>query len=268
MKNISKKIVLKNIGSIELLEASFSKHSFKKHFHEEFCFGIISSGQLDFNYRGKKLSASKGLINLCNPGEVHDGFTSNGWSYKMFYVDVKLMAQISSNISGKINDIPFFKEGVLFDNELSKRLNNLHDLLFDENVFTIEKEELFLETVSVFVKKYADSYIPIETLFENKSRIKNCIEYINDNLEYDLNLSTLADIVNLSLYYFIRVFKNEVGLTPKEYIIQQRIKRAKSLILSKEETLSHIALKCGFYDQSHMLKYFKSYTGILPTSYH
>jgi len=266
LKNISKKITLNNIGSIELLDASYLKQSFKKHFHEEFCFGVISSGQLDFNYRGQKVSATKGLINLCNPGEVHDGFTTSGWSYKMFYVDAKLMAQISSNISGKQNDIPFFKEGIIYDEKLSNELNNLHDLLFDEKTFLIEKEELFLKTVSIFIKKHADSFISIEKLSENKSRIKNVIEYINDNLEYELSLSTLANLASFSLYYFIRVFKKEIGLTPKEYILQQRVKKAKLLILEKQP-LSHVALSCGFYDQSHMLKYFKLYTGLMPTSY-
>ncbi len=105
----SKTIILKDIGFVELLQASFTKQSFNKHFHEEFCFGVVESGQLDFNYRGKKVSANKGIINLCNPGEIHDGFTKDGWSYKMFYVDTKLMKELSSSISGKTNDIPFLQ---------------------------------------------------------------------------------------------------------------------------------------------------------------
>jgi len=78
----SKTLKLKDIGTVQLLDASFKNHSFKKHFHEDFCFGVIQSGRLDFNYRGEKVSANKGVINLCNPGEIHDGFTINGWAYK------------------------------------------------------------------------------------------------------------------------------------------------------------------------------------------
>lgn len=262
----NKRIVLKNIGTIELLDATFTKQNFKRHFHEEFCFGVISSGQLDFNYRGKKLSASKGIINLCNPGEVHDGFTKEGWSYKMFYVNPKLMAEISSGIEGTINDIPFFKEGIIKDDLLSENIYKLHNILFCENSLLIEKEQMFIEIVSMFIKKHADSFIPFEKLYSSSDNIKKSIEYINDNLEYDLSLSTLASISNFSLYYFIRVFKKEIGLTPKEYILQEKIKKAKSLIL-RNITLSEVALKCGFYDQSHMLKYFKSYTGFNPSIY-
>lgn len=264
LNNYMKKITLKNIGTIELLKASCTKQHFKKHFHEGFCFGVISSGQLDFFYRGKKESAQKGLINLCNPGEIHDGFTSKGWSYKMFYVDAKLMAELSSNISGKINDIPFFKEGVINDSTLAKKLNSLHDLLLDKNSFIIEKEEYFIKVLSSFIKIHADSFIKVERLNSAREEIKKSIEYINDNLEYDLTVSNLSEVANLSLYYYIRVFKKEIGLTPKEYIIQQRIKKAKELIL-KNKPLSYCAIKSGFFDQSHMLKYFKLYTGLNPS---
>ncbi|WP_108063788.1 AraC family transcriptional regulator [Poseidonibacter lekithochrous] len=261
-----KRIKLDNIGSIELLNASFEKHSFKKHFHEEFCFGVVSSGQLDFNYRGQKVSAKRGLINLCNPGEIHDGFSSKGWAYKMFYVNPKLMAHLSSIISGRINDIPFFKEGVIYDDDLALKLNNLNDIMFNEESFTIEKEELFIEVASLFIKKHADSFIPYEKLTSSKELIIKSIEYINDNLQYDITVSNLSEMANLSLYYYIRVFKKEVGLTPKDYLIQQRIKKAKELILEKYP-LSHVALMSGFYDQSHMLKYFKSYVGLNPSNF-
>lgn len=262
----SKILKLKNIGTIQLLEASFLNHSFNKHFHEEFCFGVIQSGKLDFNYRGKKISANKGLINLCNPGEVHDGFSKNGWAYKMFYVDTKLMSELSSSISGKRNDIPFFKDGVIEDEDLAKKIEELHILMFDEYAFTIEKEEMFLKVVIEFIKKYADSFIPIEKLYKSKDVISKSIEFINDNLSENITVSKLSQEANLSLYYFIRVFKEEIGLTPKEYIIQQRVRKVKELIL-KKQPLSQIVYECGFYDQSHMIKYFKAYTGINPSFY-
>ena len=262
----SKTIKLKNIGFVELLHASFSKHSFNRHFHEEFCFGVIEAGRLDFNYRGKMVAAHKGFINLCNPGEIHDGFTKDGWAYRMFYIDTSLMKEISSNISGKQNDIPFFKEGIIEDKMLAFELLSLHKIMIDEDIFTIEKEEKFLSVVSFFIKKHSDSFVQICPVSSSKPEIKKSLEYINDNLSRDILVSDLSKMANLSLYYFIRIFKKEVGLTPKEYLIQQRIKKAKALI-PLQIPLSHIALKCGFYDQSHMIKYFKVYTGRNPSSY-
>jgi len=266
----SKMVKLKNIGFVELLQASFTKQSFNKHFHEEFCFGVVESGQLDFNYRGSKVTANKGIINLCNPGEVHDGFTKTGWSYRMFYVDPLLMKEISSEISGKHNDIPFFKEGVIEDKIMSQQLLSLHKLMSDEQVFTIEKEELFLSIVAEFIKKHADSFIPIAAVVSSKPIIKNIINFINDNLSAELLVSELSEQAGFSLFHFIRAFKKEVGLTPKDYIIQQRINKATALIKNQKQIqlpLNQIALECGFYDQSHMNKYFKLYKGLKPSIY-
>lgn len=264
----SKIIQLKKIGFVELLHASFTKQSFNKHFHEEFCFGVVESGQLDFNYRGKKVTATQGIINLCNPGEVHDGYTKAGWAYRMFYVDPLVMKELSSEMSGQHNDIPFFKEGIIEDKVLSNKLLSLHRVMADEHVFTIEKEELFLSVIAEFIKKHADSFIPIESISAAKPKIQKIVAYINDNISKELLVSELSEQAGFSLYYFIRCFKKELGLTPKEYLIQQRIKKATLLIQNKNQlALNQIALECGFYDQSHMNKYFKAYKGLTPSVY-
>jgi len=264
----NKTVNLKGIGSVDLLEASFTKQSFNKHFHEDFCFGVVESGQLDFNYRGEKVSANKGLINLCNPGEVHDGFTKSGWAYRMFYISPQLMKELSCDLSGKNNDIPFFQEGVIEDKLLSQKLISLHKLMVDDQVFMIEKEELFLKTVTSFIKQHADSFISIESLKASKPAIESVICYINDNLSKELLVSEISELAGFSLFYFIRLFKREVGLTPKEYIIQQRINKATALIQKCNHLpLNQIALECGFYDQSHMNKYFKLFKGLAPSNY-
>ena len=172
--HLSKTIKLKDIGFVELLSASFVKQSFNKHFHEEFCFGVVEWGQLDFNYRGKKVHAYKGMINLCNPGEIHDGFTKKGWAYKMFYVDAKLMKSISSEISGKNNDIPFFKEGVIEDQILGKQLIDLHELMCDERVFLIEKDKE-VKDIKILLKglKLVNDYLDKTILKPNNINFPN-----------------------------------------------------------------------------------------------
>lgn len=264
----TKVIKLKNIGSVEVLHAAYTKQNFRKHFHEEFCFGVIESGQLDFNYRGEKVSANKGIINLCNPGEVHDGFTENGWSYRMFYVAPLLMKELSSDLSARPNDIPFFKKGVIKDDFLSDQLLSLHKIMANEEAFAIEKEELFLKTVAMFIKKHADGFIPIADFISDKPMVRRVTDYINDNLSREILVSDLSDLAGFSLFHFIRSFKKEVGLTPKEYVIQQRINKATELIQNHNQLpLNQVALECGFYDQSHMNKYFKCYKGLTPKSY-
>jgi AraC-like ligand binding domain len=62
-----------DLGNLEVLQASYTKHSFARHTHEEFMIGVIEGGGCEFCYRGDTHIALAGSIVLVNPGEAHDG---------------------------------------------------------------------------------------------------------------------------------------------------------------------------------------------------
>ena len=76
----------------------------------------------------------------------------------------------------------------------------------------------------------------------------------------------MAQNAFISKYHFIRSFKSEVGLTPHQFQVQNRIRKAQSLI-SEAETITEVALKTGFYDQSHFIRQFEKYVGLTPSAY-
>ena len=67
-------------------------------------------------------------------------------------------------------------------------------------------------------------------------------------------------------YHFIRSFKAEVGLTPHQFQIQNRIRKAQRLI-HETNTITEVALTTGFCDQSHFIKQFEKYVGLPPLTY-
>ncbi len=97
------------------------------------------------------------------------------------------------------------------------------------------------------------------------SRLKRVLEYIHDNLEQNLSLVDLATLANLSPSRFTRVFRQETGLSPHQYLIQARIERAKHLLRSGSEvSIGRIAHQVGFADQSHFTRHFKRIVGVTP----
>jgi AraC family transcriptional regulator len=88
--------------------------------------------------------------------------------------------------------------------------------------------------------------------------------YINDYLERQFSVDELAGIAQLSPYHFSRAFKKSVGISPHQYVIQQRVERAKQLLLQGKMSLSEIAIACGFSHQSHLNRHFKRLTGVTP----
>jgi AraC family transcriptional regulator len=91
------------------------------------------------------------------------------------------------------------------------------------------------------------------------------IEYINAYLDRSISLNDLAQIAGMSQFYFCRLFKQTTGITPHQYIIQQRIERAKQLLIHSSLEVAEIASACGFANQSHLTRYFKRITTVTPT---
>ncbi len=103
--------------------------------------------------------------------------------------------------------------------------------------------------------------------------LKNHNPYIHDLKkqlelypECKLTVDEMAQNAFISKYHFIRSFKAEVGLTPHQFQIQNRIRKAQRLI-HKAETITEVALTTGFCDQSHFIKQFEKYVGLPPLTY-
>ena len=88
-------------------------------------------------------------------------------------------------------------------------------------------------------------------------QIKQLRAHIAENLASPITLEDLAAMCRLSVSHFSRAFKTSFGEPPHSYIMRQRIEEAKRLMLEREESLSQIALACGFADQSHFCRSFR-----------
>ena len=112
-----------------------------------------------------------------------------------------------------------------------------------------------------------------ETSDPSNWQLKNHTPYIHDLKkqlelypECKLTVEKMAQNVFLSKYHFIRSFKAEVGLTPHQFQIQNRIRKAQRLI-HETDTITEVALTTGFCDQSHFIKQFEKYVGLPPLTY-
>ena len=98
-------------------------------------------------------------------------------------------------------------------------------------------------------------------------QLKSAIDYIRSHLDAQLSLENIAAELNLSHYYFCALFKQSMGISPWQYVIRQRVERAKELLKNRELSISEVAFSCGFSSQSHLNKHFRSATGIAPGTY-
>ena len=101
----------------------------------------------------------------------------------------------------------------------------------------------------------------------SKFKLQQITEYINEHLHEEVKLIELAAIVQISPYHFLRLFKQSTGITPHQYILQRRIDKAKYLLRQSELSITDIALRVGFCDQSHFTRCFKRLVGMTPKQF-
>ncbi len=98
-------------------------------------------------------------------------------------------------------------------------------------------------------------------------QLRQVLDYINEHLDRDINLSDLAELLGISQFHFSHLFKQSLGKSPYQYLLQQRIERAKQLLKQTNRSIMDIALECGFSSHSHLSKQFRQLTGITPKAY-
>ena len=89
-------------------------------------------------------------------------------------------------------------------------------------------------------------------------------DYIHAHLDQNIALADLARVAHLSEFHFARLFKQTTGLPPHQFVIHQRVERAKRLIAAGQLSLAQIAIDVGFSDQSQLNRHFKRLVGVTP----
>lgn len=89
-------------------------------------------------------------------------------------------------------------------------------------------------------------------------------DYVAEHLHERIALDDLAASVALSRFHFARRFRQSMGTSPHEFVLGQRVERARTLLSRTDDRIHDIAFSCGFADQSHLTRVFKKRVGVTP----
>ncbi|HBI93870.1 MAG TPA: hypothetical protein DDY58_16390 [Terrisporobacter glycolicus] len=96
--------------------------------------------------------------------------------------------------------------------------------------------------------------------------ITKSIGYINNNINKKLTIDEICQYIHLSKFYFLRIFKKEVGVTPYRYILDCKVEGVKNDLYIGID-INTLVDKYGFYDLSHLNKSFIKIYKITPLEY-
>ncbi len=249
IKNILKQTIFEDVRN--------TNQTFTKHFHDTYTIGITSKGKFKSHHLNKSYLSYEKSTKVINPYEVHGG-ESNSWDYLNFYPNIVILSDIYEQIFFE-RKIPIFEKHIIEDIKLYEKFYKFFYLsYFTKNYMQIESA--MIESLSYLIKNYASIGKEI-FYFENKKIVKDSIEYINSMLYDNISLDDLAKNTNISKYHLLRTFKKYTGLSPHQYILNQRIINYKNTLLKKKEIT---AFDLGFCDQSHLIRNFKKIYGYSP----
>ncbi|MFY0540741.1 helix-turn-helix domain-containing protein [Nannocystis pusilla] len=97
-------------------------------------------------------------------------------------------------------------------------------------------------------------------------QLRTVTSYIEEHLDHDLSLATLADVAGISASHLKTLFRRSLGLPVHTYVIHRRVDRARALLLRGRLAASQVALEVGFSHQSHMARCMRRVLGVTPTS--
>ncbi len=159
----------------------------------------------------------------------------------------------------KLNDRLIYQIGLALKNELNT--NSSIDRLYTESL---------TDTLLVHLLRHCSSQPSARSSSAqglSNPQLQEILDYIHEHLTNDLSLAELATIVGTGSHHFGNLFKRSTGLSPYQYIIQQRLDKAKELLKDWDLSIVDIAIQSGFANQSHLTTAFRKYLAITPKKY-
>ena len=100
-----------------------------------------------------------------------------------------------------------------------------------------------------------------------RAMLDNAINYINEYYLTDISVQQLADMSNYSYHRFRHIFQQQMGVSPKQYVLSKRLDYAKTLLADNRDSITDVCYKCGFSSTSFFIRQFKKETDVTPLQY-
>ncbi len=239
------------------------------HYHPYYELYFLTEGRCRFFVGEKIYTLHKGDMLMISPGDFHHTYYFPGEVCERITIYFKPECLLFYN--NEIKKILHSEKYVLSQTGKTLFPPLLNRMLTENKVEDSRSDSLlrcYLTEFLLLVSRYRNSELmPDESLPISETEIANAIHFICNNYRKTITLTDVAEYVNLSPSYLSRKFKAVTGLTFKEYINGIRLKQASILLLSTSDSITDIALNCGYNDSNYFKDLFKKTYGMSPRAF-
>lgn len=224
---------------------------------------FIRSGQLSVTADNRTMIARRGNLVLLDCSHPHKYYTLDHAEFVWIHLD-------GSNSPQLFQQVCSLYRTPVFD---SSSASEVHQIMLDilyawRNNQFISEAQLSLRLYSIWIALISGNATQSYTDTGNaQTATESAIQYIGEHYGESLTLPELARHVNMSQFYFSRLFKKQCGYSPHEYIILVRINRAKHLLKTTDQPVKVIANSVGYPNITTFSNLFSSRVGVSPSQF-
>lgn len=249
------------------------------HWHPEVEISYVRRGGFTVTINGKDFDAYDGDIFFCSPNTLHS-ITGGKGVLKEYDTIVFSLSAIDFSEKNDLREkiiSPLLENKIALPEVISKshehwdKIAPIVNMIIKanrENAGTYSRMETLLNILKLLVLFYDKKLfkIPDSAGFDNK-RILLATSFIEENYSHNISLSDLASLCNISENYFCSFFKQHTKKTPTQYINCVRINSACDKLLETHDSITSIALECGFENIGYFIRRFTKQTGFSPSEW-
>jgi len=233
-------------------------------FHDSYDVCEISRGACDYHYRGKRLVGAAGALQLFEPGELHRSpkVISVG-DVRVLHLPREMVAKYAETLD--LTRVLHWKTFQIDHPRVFGMIQRLHDCL-ERRSPLLEVQSRFTVCLETLLLAGAEAPPSAPAKDREPSAVRRGRDLLLSRIAEDVSLNEVAEASGLSVFRFIRAFRACYGCPPHAYLMRARLTEARQL-LNAGESPSQTAAATGFFDQSHLTKYFRRTWWVTPGEY-
>ncbi len=246
-------------------EHCLPRHSYGPHMRTNYVIHVVIGGKGVLDYSGRRWEIREGQIFILFPGEETTYYADRNdpWYYCWIGFQGEAAAKIVESIGFSkqtpvltLSDVVKIESGIM-------RMLKARNLTLDGQ---LRRNAGMLEILSDMILEHAER-ADTDTSPNTYSYSEYAVRYINNHFSEKIRIQDLADHIGISRSYLVKLMKQETGMSPQEYLIETRMRRASDLLSRTNDSVRIVAAECGYDDALAFSKVFKSRFGLNPTEY-
>lgn len=236
------------------------------HSHETFSIGAVTGGRSTYRNGRAHETVGRGSVVVMNPDAVHacNPIDDEAWAYRMLFVDTVWLRETQRELGfGHEQDLHLFDPMSADDPVLYQGLNRLYDVCTDATRDRLERESVVQQ---FFIDVHERLNPAPQPMRDDSHKLRRAADFIRAHCTEALTLARICAAAGLSASYLTRVFREQYGLTPHAFLMDQRIQYARRR-LRRGHAIAEVALDAGFADQAHFQRAFKQRLATTPGHY-